>query len=224
MKVNVKEFLKESGITEAFYPGKKLVHSLRQTGEFKSHCVVLDWRNPDKIRIEIKAGLSGKDLEPKKLKYYPVCFQTPTYVEIEMVEGNDNTEDESGDEEGKSKSSSSGGGGKSPKKSLESMKLMATEAFGSVREGKVPELGKIVEMVVMGMTVAKEAYGAVMGTLAHQVHHAKITATDLLASAGKSVTKYMPPSFMAPRGDETAKYKYDREKNADIGYRGPAIG
>ena len=50
----------------------------------------------------------------------------------------------------------------------------------------------------------------------HQIQHAKITATELLASAGELVTKYMPPSFMKPRGDETAKYKYDREKHADI--------
>jgi len=63
MQVNVKQFLEEAGITEAFYPGKRLVHSCRQPGEYKSHCVVLDWRNPDKIKIEVKAGLSGKDLD-----------------------------------------------------------------------------------------------------------------------------------------------------------------
>lgn len=227
MKVNVKEFLQEAGITEAFYPGKRLVHAMRHTGEFKSHCVVLDWRNPDKIRLEIKAGLSGKDLEPKKLKYYPVCFQTPTYVEIEMVEAkNDNSEDDS-EEEGSKGKSSSGGGGKQPAKkkvTLDSMKLVAADAFGSAIQGKIPELGAIKEMVVMGMTIAAEAYGSVMGVLAHQIQHAKISATELLASAGELVTKYMPPSFMKPKGDETAKYKYDREKNADIGYRGPAIG
>lgn len=221
MKVNVKEFLKDAGITEPFYPGKKLVHSLRQTGEYKSHCVVLDWRDPAKIRIEIKAGLSGKDLEPARLKYYPVCFQTPTYIDLEIVESNDNKDE---DEEGKSKSSSSSGGKGLKKKGLESMKLMAADAFSSVMAGKVPELGNIVDMVVMGMQISKEAYGAVMEKLTHQISHAKITATDLLASAGKFVTRYMPPAFLKPTGDETATYKYDREKNADIGYRGPVIG
>ena len=223
MQVNVQEFLKEAGITEAFYPGKRMVHPMRQTGEFKSHCVVLDWRNPDKIRIEIKAGLSGRDLEPKKLKYYPVSFQTPTYVEIEIL--NDNGDEE--DKEAKSTSSgSASGGGKQPlkRKGLDDMKLFASGAFGSVTEGKVPHLGKIIEMVVMGTKVAAEAFGNVMGALAHQIQHAKISTTDLLTKAGDFVTKYMPPSFMAPRGDETAKYKYDREKNADIGYRGPSIG
>lgn len=219
MQLNVKQFLQEAGITEAFYPGKRLVHACRQPGEYKSHCVILDWRDPDKIRIEVKAGLSGKDLEPKKLKYYPVSFQTPTYVDIGVVNDNDR-EDEDDEETGKGKSGKGGSGGKKPaKKSLSDVKLLASEAFGSVMEGKVPELGKIIEMVVLGTKIAAEAYGNVMGKLAHGIAHAKISTTDMLAQAGKFVTKYTPPSFMKPTGDEQATYKYDREKNADIGYK-----
>lgn len=218
MQLNVKEFLAEAGITEAFYPGKKLVHTCRQPGEFKSHCVVLDWRTADKIRIEVKAGLTGKDLEPKRLKYYPVSFQTPTYIDIEVL--NDNKEDEKEDGDGETTSGkSSGGGGKQPAKKMDDMRLMASQAFGSVVEGKVPELGKIVEMVVMGTKIAADAYANVMGKLAHGIAHAKVSTTDMLAQAGKFVTKYTPPAFMKPSGDETATYKYDREKNADIGYR-----
>ena len=89
MRMNVKEFLQESNITEPFYPGKRLVHSCKQTGEYKNHCVVLDWRDPAKIRIEVKAGMSGKDLTPEKLRYYPVSLQTPTYVDIEIVNDNE---------------------------------------------------------------------------------------------------------------------------------------
>lgn len=219
MKINVKEFLAESGITEAFYPGKRLVHACRQPGEFKSHCVVLDWRDPAKIRIELRAGLSGRELTVKELKNYPVSFQLPTYVDIEIVNDNEKSEEESG------KSSSSSGGGKQPakKKPLEGMKSMAASAFSSVSEGKVAMVGKVVDMVVMGTKIAEQAYGAVLGKLASQIAHAKIAATDLLAQAGKFVTKYTPPSFMAPTGDEQKTYKYDRVKNADIGYRpGPA--
>lgn len=216
MKVNVKEFLHESGITEPFYPGKRLIHACKQTGEFKSHCVVLDWRDPDKIRIEVKPGMSGKDLAPERLKYYPVSFQTPTYVEIEVV--NDN-EDEKGEGDSSARGSSSSGGGKAPKKSLSDMKSVAFQAFGDAIKHSVPELGRIVDMVVMGVKIAQQAYGQVMGTLSQQIQHAKISATDLLAHAGDFVTKYTPPSFMKPTGDENAVYKYDREKNADIGYR-----
>jgi hypothetical protein len=220
MQVNVQEFLSEAGITEAIYPGKRFVKTCRQAGDYKSHCVILDWRNPEKLRIEIKAGLSGKDLEPAKLKYYPVCFQTPTYVEIELVNDNDDESEEEGKATGKS-----GGGGKAPaKKTLDDMKQVAMQAFGDVTEGKIPEVGKIVEMVVMGMQIASEAYANVMGTLALQISHAKISATDLLAKAGDFVTRYTPPSFMKPKGDETAKYKYDRQKNADIGFSKPVVG
>lgn len=221
MKINIKQFLVEAGITEPFYPGKRLVHQCRQPGEFKSHCVVLDWRHPEKVRIEVKAGLLGRDLDVKELRSYPLSFQTPTYVDIEII--NDNEKGKSEEEEGKSSGSAKGGGGKQPKKSLSEFKLMASEAFGDVTQGKVPELGKIVEMVVMGTKIAAEAYGKVMGVFARQIAHAKIGATDLLAQSGKLVTKYMPPSFMAPTGDEEKNYKYDREKNADIGYR-PGFG
>ena len=122
MKINVREFLKESGINEPFYPGKRLIHQCRQTGEFKSHSLVLDWRHPGKIRLEIKAGLSGRDLKPKKLKHYPVCFQTPSYIEIEMV--NDNEEDKEGEGD-KESASGKGGGGKAPaRKNLDDLKLI----------------------------------------------------------------------------------------------------
>ena len=214
MQVNVKQFLEQSGITEPFYPGKRLVHKCQQPGEYKSHCVVLDWRNPDKIRIEVKAGLSGRDLEPAKLKYYPVSFQTPTYVDVEIV--NDNDEE---DEEEKGKSGKGGAGGKKPARKLEDVGAFAAEAFGKVVDAAAPELGNIAEMVVLGTQIAKEAYAQVMGSLAHGMAHMKIGATDLLASAGKLVTKVEPPSFMKPKGDETAKYNYSAEKNADIGYR-----
>lgn len=216
MRVNVQEFLNEAGITEQFYPGKRLVQSCKQTGQYKSHCIVFDWRDPDKIRIEVKAGLSGRNLEPRELKYYPVSFQAPTYVDIEVI--NDNEEEE----EEESSSSSSGGGGKQPKRGLDELKSMAFAAFGEVMEGKIPEMGQIVEMMVMGKEIAEQAYGQVMEKLAQQISHAKITATDLLAQAGKFVTKYTPPSFMKPTGNEDAKYKYDRAKNENIGYIKPA--
>jgi hypothetical protein len=216
MQVNIKEFLEESNITEAFYHGKKLVHSCKQTGEYKNHCVVMDWRDPSKVRIEIKAGMSGKDLTPEKLKYYPVSLQSPTYVDIEIV--NDNDEKEEEEEEGKSKGKSGSGS-----KGIKKKKRLAMDAFINVVEGKTPDVGKIVEMVVMGTKIAADAYANVMGKLAHGIQHAKISTTDMLAQAGKFVTKYTPPAFMKPTGDEQATYQYDREKNADIGYR-PGLG
>jgi len=218
MRIHLKEFLEESGITEAIYPGKRFVHACKQMGQFKSHCLVLDWRDPNKLRLEVKAGISGRDLEPKKLKYYPVSFQTPTYVDVEIV--NDNAEEE--EETEGSKGKSGGGGGKKPSTALKDLQSLASNAFGDAIKGAIPEVGKIVDMVILGTEIAKDAYGAVMGKLAEQIEHAKISTTDLLAQAGDFVTKYTPPSFMEPTGDEQAQYKYDREKNANIGYR-PAM-
>lgn len=84
MQVSIEEFLQTCGLEERLYPGKKVVKKLPQPGEFKSHCIVYDWRDPAKIRIEIKAGLSGRDLPPKELKKYPISFQSPTYIELEV--------------------------------------------------------------------------------------------------------------------------------------------
>ena len=217
MRVNVKEFLSQAGVTEAFYPGKRMVHMCRQPGEFKSHCMVLDWRDPARIRIELKAGLTGRPLDPKDLKFYPLTLQSPTYVDIEVI--NDNGKGES-EESSSGSSSSSGGGGKQPAK--KPLSLMS-KAFETVTEGQIPSLGKIVDMMVMGVKVAAEKYGNVMGVLAKQMSHAKIAVTDLLAQTGDFITKYTPPSFMLPTGTEDKVYRYDREKNADIGFR-PGLG
>ncbi len=220
MLLNIKKFLKEAGITEALYPGKRLVKKCKIAGEYKSHSVILDWRDPDKLRLEVKAGLSGKDPEPKELRKYPVSLQTPTYVEIDMK--SDKKSDEEEGEEGKS-SGKSGGGGKQPKmKNLEDVEMIAGR-FGHSAEGRVPEQGTVKEIVVMGLQVAKEAFETIMSELAKQINHAVIATTELLAKAGELVTRVQPPSFLKPKGDETAKYKYDREKNADIGFR-PTFG
>lgn len=217
MNVNIQEFIKQAGLEEAFYPGKRVVKPCPQPGEYKSHCVVYDWRSPERIRIEIKAGLSGRDLPTKDLAQYPVSFQAPTFIEIDVNTGDVRTlsssevANDDDEEEGESgKTSSSGGGGKRPaKKTLRA----SLSSFASAVEGLLPESGKVVAMVVMGMKIAEEAYSKVLTTFFHQVQHAKIAATDLVASAGKLLTKFTPPPFLKPKGDETQVYKYDRVKN-----------
>lgn len=220
MQVDLKKFLDEAHIEEAFYPGKRIVKACKQTGEYKSHCVVLDWRDPENIHIEIKAGLSGKHLAPENLKQYPVCFQMPTYVNIKVTNDNaDSDEDEEDEEEGKA-SGGKGGGGKKPakkkKKTLSNIAMIA-ERFSQSAEGKIPTLGKIVNMVVLGVEMAKDSFGAAFDELTKQIGHAKVSATQLLAKTSDLITRVAPPSYLTPRGDETQKYKYDREKNADIG-------
>ncbi len=85
MQVNIQEFLETCGLDEPLYPGKRVVKKLPQPGEYKSHCIVYDWRDPAKIRVEVKAGLSGRDLPAKDLKKYPISFQSPTFIEIDVT-------------------------------------------------------------------------------------------------------------------------------------------
>lgn len=210
MKINIQEFLDHCGITdEKAFPGKRLVRKLRQPGEFKSHCVVLDWHHAEMLRIEIKAGLSGRTLPNADLKKYPVCFQAPTYIEVATDTANDDDE-KADEEEGRQGRASGGGGGQKLKKSLQGEMV---SAFSTVMEGKVPEVGDIKKMVVMGKEIARESYAQVMEKLAEQIRQTKIIATDLLAEAGKFITKYTPPAFMTPTGGEDKVYKYDRMKN-----------
>lgn len=217
MKINIKEFLDHCGIDEQVYPGKRLVRKLRQPGEFKSHCVVLDWHHAEVLRIEIKAGLSGRTLPSSELRKYPVCFQAPTYIDIKSDGANQNEyadsarDEDEDDEEGQAGRSSSGGGGRAMKKKKLPGEML--QAFSDVREGSIPEAGQIKKLVVMGKEIARESYGQVLEKLAEQIKQAKIIATDLLAEAGKYITKYTPPAFMKPTGGEDKVYKYDRMKN-----------
>lgn len=216
MLVDVKKFLEYADIKEAIYPGKRFVKPCKQVGQYKNHCVVIDWRDPDEISINVKPGLSGKHLVPEVIKEYPVCFQTPTFVKIKVI--NDNKDKEEDDEEGKGKSSGkSGGGGKQPaRKKLEDIEQIASRFSKSV-EGAIPALGELKEMMVMGMEIAKESMAIAFAELTRQISHAKISATEILAKSANMVTKITPPAFLQPKGDEQVTYKYDREKNADIG-------
>ena len=225
MKVSIEQFLRDSGVVEPFYPGKRLVKQCRQPGEYKSHCVVYDWRNPEEIKVEVKPGLSGRTLAVENIKHYPVSFQSPTFVVIE-VNDNDKKSKKDEDEDGDARSGKSGSGDSKgfKKKKLSEMGGMMAEAFGDIAEGKIPDGATIKEMVVMGMAIAAEAYEAVLSEFKHQVQHGKIAATDILAKAGNFITKYTPPSFMKPSGNEDATYKYDRDKNYDIGLKTPSLG
>jgi hypothetical protein len=87
MNVEIQDFLAKCGLEEPLYPGKRVVKKLPQPGEYKSHCIVYDWRDPARIRVELKAGLSGRDLPLKELRKYPPSFQTPTFIELEISNG-----------------------------------------------------------------------------------------------------------------------------------------
>ncbi len=203
MRLNIAEFITQAGLDEGFYPGKRVVKLCPQPGEFKSHCVVYDWRDPDKIKVEILAGLTGHILPKQDLVKYPVSFQTPTFIEIDVATGavTEHRRFIDGDEEGS---------GESRRGSGDSRRLTS---FSRAVAGAIPNLGEVTKVIVMGMQVAANAYQAVLSSFTEQAARGKIIASDMLSRAGQFITKYTPPSFLKPNGDETAVYKYDRGRN-----------
>lgn len=187
MAMNIQAFLEKCGIKESMYPGKRLVHKLPQPGEHKSHSVVCDWRHPETLRMEVKAGLSGHDLTPKEQKKYPLSFQSPTYVEFHMShaeDAEDVNEDEDRDSEGRA---SGGGGGRIPRKRI--------HAFSEVMRGRIPEAAEIKKLVVMGKEIARGACEMVLESLAAQIKNLAVAPVNLLAAVTK-VTKVAPGGRM----------------------------
>ncbi len=210
MQIGIKEFLNHCGIEDNLYPGKRVVKKLPHPGEFKSHCVVLDWHNPALLHIEIKAGLSGRTLPVSELKKYPVSFQAPTYIDIATANQNAAEDGDGDEEEGHQETGRGGGGGKGLARKKSNL---MQKAFSTVVEGNVPELGDIKKLVIMGKEIARESYVQVLEKLAEQIRQSKVMVTDLMAEAGKFITRVTPPAFMARAGNEDVVYKYDREKN-----------
>jgi hypothetical protein len=203
MRQKIVDILALLNITEPLYWGKKVVHALPQPGAFKSHAVVANWVQPNLIRVDLRAGLSGKKLADKDLAHYPLQLQSETFFEFE-VEGDED------DSKGKSGKSTQSDGGASMRKKA------STELSGffqSAQNEHIPTHARLARGVVMGMQIGQGALDKVFTLFCDQVRAAKVLATDLLVAAGKAVTRYTPPAFMSPRGDENKVYKYDRTKN-----------
>lgn len=212
MKVNVRELLEQCEFEDTnIYPGKRVVKNFPQGGDHKSHCAVADWSNPERFRLQLMPGLTGKPLPLSELKQYPISFQAQTYIDIGFQNDNVNTEDE---EDGESKGKS-GGGGKKPKRSLEDSGL-SLNAFGKAMQGAVQAVGEIEKFVVMGKELAKEAYATALENLTHQLQQAKVLAIDILKNTSDIIKKATPGGGLAAKGDETIRYKYDAERTGPM--------
>ncbi len=180
MFVNIKEFLAQCGLEEVMYPGKRVVRKMAQPGEHKSHCAVFDWQQ-EFLRVDIRAGLSGRTLPSKELRKYPISFQSPTFVEIAMTSKKDTTEDD--EEEGSEGKEGSGGG--------MIMKKRTTSAFSEMVKGRIPDIGDVRCLVVMGKEIAKDAMHAVLDSLVAQIKNMAVTPVNILASV-TIVTRVAP--------------------------------
>ena len=88
MQMSAVEFLKKAGLDEPLAPGQiKFKHHLGEKPG-SSYTTVFDWRtNPDKIRVEVRPGLSGELPKKGELSKYAIWLQTENYLELD-VSGN----------------------------------------------------------------------------------------------------------------------------------------
>lgn len=207
MQVNVNELIESSDIKEPLYQGKRVVKKYPVAGDHKSHCVVFDWRDQRELHVELKAGLSGRDLDPKELAQYPVSFQARTFIDIETA--NDDSDEDDGDETS-GRSGKGGGGGKRPAKS----------AFSKALDSEHDELGKIKRMMVMGKEIAAEAFAAAYENFKEQLHQTKIAAMDIMKGV-TNIERATPGGGLEAKGNETVNYKYNIEKNSTM-FSGPS--
>jgi len=78
-EISAENFLKKTGMEEPMAPGMiKYKHS--------SYTIVYDWRsNPNKIRVEVLPGLTGKMPPKENLKNYAVWLQTQNFLELDLT-------------------------------------------------------------------------------------------------------------------------------------------
>jgi len=211
MRVNIKELIKATGEKLSLYPGKKEVICYEQPGKFKSHCVALDWRTSDTLKVSLLAGLSGKKLEPNELSRYPVSFQAETYLEVNTSNHSELLNEEDDDEE---KRGSSGGGGKKP--ATKKRNEASLNAFDQATDGAVTEHGIIEKFVVMGKELAQEAFASAFENLKEQLSQTKIMAMDIMKNLDNAIQKVTPGGGLEAKGNENIGYKYNQERNAAL--------
>lgn len=85
MELTAEDFLKKAGLDEPLAPGqiKYKQHIGEKAGT--SYTVVFDWKtDPNKIRIEVRPGLSGEMPHKKDLSKYAVWLQSENFLEFDM--------------------------------------------------------------------------------------------------------------------------------------------
>tara|TARA_B100001750_G_scaffold242481_1_gene255950 strand:- start:17 stop:298 length:282 start_codon:yes stop_codon:yes gene_type:complete len=83
--VTAEDFLKKTGMEEPMAPGMIKYRYITGNKEGGSYTVVYDWRsNPDKIRVEVRPGLTGKMPPKEELKNYAVWLQSRNFLELDL--------------------------------------------------------------------------------------------------------------------------------------------
>jgi len=108
MQMSFEEFFDMVGLQEPLHPGEKKVIPVRSEKVGASYSIVYDWRSDlHKIRVEIKPGLTGREISPERMKDVPPSLQTPIYVEaaVNFEDGNVDTDNKESKSKAKKKAS-----------------------------------------------------------------------------------------------------------------------
>lgn len=85
MNITAQDFLKEAGLDEPLSPGqiKYKQHVGEKAGS--SYTMVYDWKtDPNKIRVEVRPGLTGLAPAKNELSKYAVWLQSKNYLELDL--------------------------------------------------------------------------------------------------------------------------------------------
>lgn len=83
--ISAREFLKRTGMDEPMAPGQIKYRQHVAEKEGNSYTVVYDWHtDPNKIRVEIRPGLTGDFPDKKEMSKYAVWLQTQNFIEFEL--------------------------------------------------------------------------------------------------------------------------------------------
>ncbi len=85
--MNAEDFLKKTGMEEPMAPGMIKYRYITGDKEGGSYTIVYDWRTDlNKIRVEVRPGLTGKMPPKEELKNYAVWLQSQNYLELDLAE------------------------------------------------------------------------------------------------------------------------------------------
>lgn len=85
--ISVLEFTTKAGLDEMLSPGEVKYRPIIGEKEGTSYTLKYDHKDPDRLRMEVIPGLTGKTLEAKELHGYAVWLQTPSQVELQVKSG-----------------------------------------------------------------------------------------------------------------------------------------
>jgi len=85
MNISAEDFLKKAGLDEPLAPGQ--IKFKQHIGEkaANTYTVVYDWKtDPNKIRVEVRAGLTGQMPMRTDLGKFAVWLQAENFLELDM--------------------------------------------------------------------------------------------------------------------------------------------